>query len=318
MRTLLIFAVLASTAQAEQFLPALAVAIAVAETEGGSSPAPAPTPSPGGRCDNCDGTGRLGDGTVSVPCPVCGGDGKIDSQPAAPVAPCDAISGILKKQREAAEFPPQAAGPSPEGHPPAVFSERDLPADQQPTPLAAVIAALDALPQALNKPFYDLGCGPDARVLIKAVQRNGFKRAIGIEIDPGAAESARREVERVGLSHRITIITGDATKTPIEQGAIGFAYQFEGTLVKFRPQIVARFDAFATYSHPVPGLTMTVNRTYSDGPVYVWRRPQPQPTVLNYRPKQTATWRGRQYTGPVCNRPGCSMCNAIRSQLWNR
>ena len=40
------------------------------------SPTPAPKPAPGPtKCDNCNGTGRVGDGRVSVPCPVCGGDG---------------------------------------------------------------------------------------------------------------------------------------------------------------------------------------------------------------------------------------------------
>lgn len=44
-------------------------------------PSPAPKPDPGpkpGVCENCGGTGRLGDGRVSVPCPVCDGDGKTD------------------------------------------------------------------------------------------------------------------------------------------------------------------------------------------------------------------------------------------------
>jgi hypothetical protein len=40
------------------------------------SPTPSPTPTPGPtKCDNCNGTGRVGDGRVFVPCPVCGGDG---------------------------------------------------------------------------------------------------------------------------------------------------------------------------------------------------------------------------------------------------
>ena len=34
-----------------------------------------PAPS-GDVCENCEGTGRLGDGTVSVECPVCDGTGK--------------------------------------------------------------------------------------------------------------------------------------------------------------------------------------------------------------------------------------------------
>jgi DnaJ-class molecular chaperone len=33
-------------------------------------------------CDNCSGTGKLGDGTVSVICPVCNGTGKRIQEPA--------------------------------------------------------------------------------------------------------------------------------------------------------------------------------------------------------------------------------------------
>lgn len=40
------------------------------------TPNPAPKPSPGPKkCENCNGTGKVGDGRVFVPCPVCGGDG---------------------------------------------------------------------------------------------------------------------------------------------------------------------------------------------------------------------------------------------------
>jgi hypothetical protein len=35
---------------------------------------PAPTPD-AGRCENCNGTGKIGDGRIVMPCPECGGDG---------------------------------------------------------------------------------------------------------------------------------------------------------------------------------------------------------------------------------------------------
>jgi len=38
------------------------------------APTPVP-PAPGGTCDNCEGRGYVGDGTVRVPCQPCGGDG---------------------------------------------------------------------------------------------------------------------------------------------------------------------------------------------------------------------------------------------------
>lgn len=42
---------------------------------------PAPGPSPSGRCENCNGTGKVGDGTVFVKCAVCDGKGTL-SEPA--------------------------------------------------------------------------------------------------------------------------------------------------------------------------------------------------------------------------------------------
>jgi hypothetical protein len=35
---------------------------------------PAPTPD-AGKCENCNGTGKIGDGRIVMPCPECGGDG---------------------------------------------------------------------------------------------------------------------------------------------------------------------------------------------------------------------------------------------------
>lgn len=41
-------------------------------------PRPLPQPTPASDvCENCNGTGKLGDGTVSVTCPVCDGTGKV-------------------------------------------------------------------------------------------------------------------------------------------------------------------------------------------------------------------------------------------------
>jgi hypothetical protein len=39
------------------------------------APTPVP-PAPGGKCDNCDGRGYVGDGTVRVKCQPCNGTGK--------------------------------------------------------------------------------------------------------------------------------------------------------------------------------------------------------------------------------------------------
>lgn len=39
-------------------------------------PAPEPKPTPDGRCDNCQGTGKICDGRIVLDCPVCRGTGR--------------------------------------------------------------------------------------------------------------------------------------------------------------------------------------------------------------------------------------------------
>ena len=41
----------------------------------------------GDTCENCNGSGKVGDGTVFVICPVCDGTGKIGSTQEPPAAP---------------------------------------------------------------------------------------------------------------------------------------------------------------------------------------------------------------------------------------
>lgn len=45
-----------------------------------------PSPAPASdACDNCDGTGTLGDGRIKVKCPACNGTGKKPKPAAAPI-----------------------------------------------------------------------------------------------------------------------------------------------------------------------------------------------------------------------------------------
>ena len=39
--------------------------------------APDDKPQPGGKCQNCEGRGYVGDGTVKVKCQPCGGTGRV-------------------------------------------------------------------------------------------------------------------------------------------------------------------------------------------------------------------------------------------------
>jgi hypothetical protein len=188
----------------------------------------------------------------------------------------------------------------------------DLPPDQQPTPMEGVAATLAALRPQPHEVLVDYGCGFDARYLITACRQYGTRKAIGVEIDPVVAASARAYVAQAGLSDRITIITGDATKVDVTAD-IGVAYLWPDVLEQLKPRI-NRLKRFASYAHAVPGIPSTPR-----GDVYLYVKPtpvvmqQPAPQPVYRRP--VAVWNGRQYSGPVCNRRSCSMCAAIRRQL---
>lgn len=55
----------------------VATTLAAYITSGGDTPAPAPTPNNSDVCSNCNGKGKVGDGTVMFPCVVCDGTGKV-------------------------------------------------------------------------------------------------------------------------------------------------------------------------------------------------------------------------------------------------
>lgn len=48
----------------------------LATAQASPSPSPSPSPTPGGICENCNGRGKVGDGTVMVTCAVCNGTGR--------------------------------------------------------------------------------------------------------------------------------------------------------------------------------------------------------------------------------------------------
>jgi 4-hydroxy-2,2'-bipyrrole-5-carbaldehyde O-methyltransferase len=66
----------------------------------------------------------------------------------------------------------------------------------------------DAFPSSGAVNLLEAGCG-HAGYIIHAAGRNRDLRALGLEIDPGVAETARHAVERNGLSDRVVIMNAD-------------------------------------------------------------------------------------------------------------
>lgn len=201
--------------------------------------------------------------------------------------------------------------PPAQGTSPQAFDEDSLPADAQPTPMEGVAAVLAALNPQPGEVLVDYGCGFDARYLITACRLHGTLNAIGVEIVPEYAASARRYVEYAGLSDRIEIITGDATKLDVNAD-IGVAYMWPGALEQLRPKI-EKLKRFVSYAYAVPGLTMNRAQVYGGGTLYIWNRPIPVPIVRTSQ-KTVSLPRGSycQVCGRHCSNP---MAHVLQQQI---
>lgn len=144
-------------------------------------------------------------------------------------------------------------------------------ADYQSTPWPAIGIMLNVLAPKPDEVLLDPGCGHDARLLIEACRYFDTEKAIGVEIDPEVAESARQAVEAAGLSDRIEIITGDATKLDIKAD-IGIAYMWPEVLEALKPRI-RELDRFVCFGFEVPGLEMQPTTLVSSGgKIFLWKQ----------------------------------------------
>jgi hypothetical protein len=70
----------------------------------GVSPAPLPpAPTPGATCENCHGTGKVGDGVTAITCPICKGTGVTPNKAPVPTV------GVVPKETL---VPPAGVSPS--------------------------------------------------------------------------------------------------------------------------------------------------------------------------------------------------------------
>jgi SAM-dependent methyltransferase len=197
----------------------------------------------------------------------------------------------------------------------STLDDDDLAGDpgRMPSDPHSIRTAMDMLNMNSSSVFADVGCG-DGRVLIEAIRR-GARRAVGVEIDPDAADEARRNIIAAGLERRIVVVTGDAKDfSPAAYGIThGYAYLFPTTLETLRP-VLMEIPVVVTPSHEIPGMQWSAKR----GEVYAYRRRLPASQTVIPQPatvRRSVQYGGRTYTGRVCSNRRCAMCNRIQALL---
>lgn len=177
--------------------------------------------------------------------------------------------------------------------------------DFQPTPQDEIESALSLLDLGPDDVLVDFGCG-DARALLTAVEQYGC-RGIGIEIAPEQWRIAKSAIEQAGMSDKIDLILGDATKLTVDATA-GYVYLWPETLEELSPKL-QELERFVSYQHAVPGLAMK-----RDGECWTWpvraekvakatvEKPKPEPV----KPKMNTEWGITGYrTVKRCNGKQC-------------
>jgi hypothetical protein len=106
-----------------------------------------------------------------------------------------------------------------------------------PTPTDLAERLLKAAKVTPNDLVYDLGAG-DGKIAILAAQK--FKAtAVGVEFNPDMAEYARKNVQRAGVSDKVTILTGDIFKEDFSKASVVTLYLLPALNLKLRPTLLA-------------------------------------------------------------------------------
>ncbi|TNF36553.1 MAG: methyltransferase domain-containing protein [Deltaproteobacteria bacterium] len=99
---------------------------------------------------------------------------------------------------------------------------------------------------------YDLGCG-DGRIAIAAARRGAH--AVGIEIDPARAATARAKAKAAGVAERVRIVEGDLYEADLSAATVVAAYLGTLPLQKLAPRLAQLRDGARVVSHDfaIPG-----------------------------------------------------------------
>jgi predicted RNA methylase len=92
----------------------------------------------------------------------------------------------------------------------------------EPTPMAVVDAMLELARVKADDVVYDLGSG-DGRIVIRAAQKYGA-RGVGVEIQPGLVEAARRAAAQAGVADRVTFVEDNFFHADISGASVVMLY----------------------------------------------------------------------------------------------
>jgi protein-L-isoaspartate O-methyltransferase len=102
-----------------------------------------------------------------------------------------------------------------------------------PSPQPVVERMLEAAGLKPYETVYDLGCG-DGRILITAA-RDFRAKAVGVELSDKLVRQAQDQVNRLGLSNRVTVMQGDLMKADLRPADVVTVYLLTSANDELKP-----------------------------------------------------------------------------------
>ena len=145
-----------------------------------------------------------------------------------------------------------------------------------PTPMEVVDKMMEVAEVGKDDVVYDLGSG-DGRIVIVAAAKYGCM-AVGYELDPELVELSRRNVERNGVSHLVTIVHQDVLTVDLKPATVVMVYLSSELNRKLLPQLktLKPESRVVSHAHKIFGLSLdrTVKARCKDGlsrAIYLYR-----------------------------------------------
>ena len=125
----------------------------------------------------------------------------------------------------------------------------------------------------------DLGCG-DGRIIITAAKRYGC-RAVGYDLDHLRVEEARRNAEKSGVAHRVTVEQKDILQADLREATVVTLYLSHKLNERLIPQLQALRPGSRIVSHdfdlagipPDKVVEMTSREDRRKHTIYLWTCP---------------------------------------------
>ena len=146
-----------------------------------------------------------------------------------------------------------------------------------PTPNKVVDAMCALAKVNTDDVVYDLGCG-DGRMVIRAVEKFGARRGVGIDLDPELVKLCRTNAKKAKVEGRVTFREGDVLKIDdIPDASVVLLYMGDDINLRLRPILQAKLKPGArivshrfTMGDWAPKTTQTINVDGEDFLIHLW------------------------------------------------